>query len=111
MVNNEEVTFIDLLNSSYKINKHEAESLKLLFAAGDKITQPSDEVKRILNERGEVSLTHLCREAIRNHLLELDPHTHLFDRVPRLGLPAALQSYLLYHQTLGDDADDSNTIK
>ena len=95
-------TFIDLLNSCYKINKHETQFLKLLFAAGDKITQPSDEVKRILNELGEVNLSHLCREIIRNHLLELDPHTHLFGRVPRLGLPAALQSYLLYHQTLGE---------
>ena len=32
-------------------------------------------------------LKHICREAIRKHLLNLDPHTHLFGRVPRLGLP------------------------
>ena len=106
MVNNEG-TFIDLLNSYYTINKHQASSLKLLFAAGDKITEPSDEVKRVLHEASKC-LKHLCRETIRNHLLELDRHTHLFGRVPRLGLPDALQSYLLYHQTLGDDADDAD---
>ena len=114
-VNNKGGTFIDHLNSIYNINKHKAESLKLLFAAGYKITWPSREVKRVLNELGEMNLSHLCREVIRNHLLELDPHTHLFGRVPRLGLPAALQSYLLYHQTLDDDTDDgdgdSNTMK
>ena len=34
---------------------------------------------------------------IREHLLHLDPHTHLFGRVPRLGLPAALTDYLLFN--------------
>ena len=34
-------------------------------------------------------LMGMCREVIRKHLLELDPYTHLFGRVTRLGLPAA----------------------
>ena len=47
-------------------------------------------------------LKHLCRECIRKHLLELDPHTHLFYRVPKLGLPRTLCSYLLYDMAIGD---------
>ena len=50
-------------------------------------------------------LMGMCRKKIREHLLELDPHTHLFGRVPRLGLPAALVKYLVYDQSLDDDMD------
>ena len=51
-----------------------------------------------------LQLKHLCREVIRKHLLHLDPHQHLFGRVPRLGLPSALTSYLLYNLSLKVDA-------
>ena len=37
---------------------------------------------------------------IRKHLLKLDPHQHLFKRVPKLGLPSALSRYLLYNVAL-----------
>ena len=46
------------------------------------------------------NLSHLCREAIRKHLLKVDRHTNLFDRVPRLGLPRSLTEYLLYDMSL-----------
>ena len=56
-----------------------------------------------------LSLKHLCREAIRKHLLELDPHSHLFGRVPKLGLPTLLNEYLLYDVTFeNDDQNCSN---
>lgn len=42
------------------------------------------------------SLKELCREVIRRCLLELDPFRCLFQRIPLLGLPQALVSYLLY---------------
>ena len=45
-------------------------------------------------------LKHLCRMAIRKHLLKLDPHTHLFDRVPKLGLPFLLTDYLLFNMSI-----------
>ena len=54
------------------------------------------------------NLKHLCREAIRKHLLKLDPHTHLFDRVPRLGLPSLLTEYLLYDMSLDVPAEDED---
>ena len=47
-------------------------------------------------------LKYLCREAIRKHLLNLDPHTHLFGRISRLGLdlPKSLIEYLLFYMSL-----------
>ena len=55
-----------------------------------------------------VVLKHICREAIRKHLLELDPHSHLFGRIPRLGLPHPLKQYLLYEMSLDSDSDDDS---
>ena len=48
----------------------------------------------------EVSLSVLCRRTIRKHLLDLDPHTHLFYRVPKLGLPQLLSSYLVFNLSI-----------
>ena len=75
--------------------------MTLLFAAGETI-----EGKITYSDRWkhrEVDLNDLCREAIRKHLLEMDLHTHLFDRVPKLGLPRSLCGYILYNQTLDED--------
>ena len=78
------------------------EQIKLLVAAGEKIQ--SDESMKAVQDCGfmeppkEPSLMNITRCAIREHLLELDPHGNLFARVPRLGLPTALQRYLLYDQ-------------
>ena len=47
-------------------------------------------------------LKHLCRQAVRKHLLNLDPHEHLFSRVPKLGLPLPLTRYLLFNFSLED---------
>ena len=47
-------------------------------------------------------LKHLCREAIREQLIRLNPHSHLFHRVPHLGLPSSITYYLLYGQSLPD---------
>ena len=87
------------------------EQINLLFAAGEKIR--SDEVLKAVQDCGfiepsqEPSLMNITRCAIREHLLELDPHENLFVRVPRLELPAALQRYLLFDQRL-DEGDDEN---
>lgn len=48
----------------------------------------------------KTQLKHMCRESTRNHLLDLDPYTHLFNRIPQLGLPSSLIAYLLYHMSL-----------
>ena len=64
-----------------------------LYAAGETIDKTEAQV---LDDLKELSLKHLCREAIRKHLLVIDPHQHLFYRIPRLGLPGSLSRYLLY---------------
>ena len=48
-------------------------------------------------------LKHLCREAIRKHFIRLNPHSHLFNRIPRLGLPPSVTYYVLYGQSLPDE--------
>ena len=84
----------------------------LLFAAGETVPQT---VARLFPHNGHIVvnamdylpqikiyfyLNQLCRETIRKYLLELDPHTNLFDRIPRLGLPKPLTEYLLYYTSL-----------
>ena len=95
-----------LLRSGDKINKSwcywhgylrpEKQAVELLLAAGDKhwLNYPQTKADDLMG---------MCREVIREHLLKLDPHTHLFGRVTRLGLPAALTSYLVFDQSLDDD--------
>ena len=56
----------------------------------------------------ELFLNKCAEKHIRKHLLELDPHTHLFDLVPTLGLPELLSAYLLYNISLDDDDDDDS---
>ena len=86
----------------------------LLFAAGEtidgttvergdyygngKVQVPIPEF--LLHQDLRFCLKHLCREAIRKHLILLDPHTHLF----------ALQEYLLYDMSLDDRDDDDCNI-
>ena len=53
-----------------------------------------------------VSLQSISKEAIRTHLLRLDPNNHLFGRIPKLGLPLSLVKYLLYQVSL--DSEESS---
>ena len=82
----------------------------ILFAAGEKYDDEDIEmVPDILKEIcDQFQLKHICREAIRKHLLDLDPHQHLFGRIPKFGLPSALVQYLLYNRSL--DNDDNHDL-
>ena len=81
----------------------------ILHAAGER--HDDDDFKMfpdILKEQCVQSqLKHICRDTIRKHLLDLDPHQHLFYRVPQLGLPSILVRYLLYNMSLDNDDDHS----
>ena len=44
----------------------------------------------------KLNLKHTCREAIRKHLLHLDRHANLFNRIPKLELPSLVVEYLLF---------------
>ena len=83
--------------------KEQRKQIRLLFAAGEK------SLHHYLELRTEVNLSHLCRDVIREHLLELDPHENLFVRVPRLGLPVALQSYLVFDETTDVTAEEEES--
>ena len=57
-----------------------------------------------------MSLQSICREAIRAHLLTINPNSHLFNRVPRLGLPLSLVNKMLYDVTLdGEESSDDES--
>ena len=82
----------------------------ILHAAGERYDVEDFEMfPDILKEQYiQFPLKHICREAIRNHLLDLDPYQHLFYRIPQLGLPSILVRYLLYNMSL--DNNDENSV-
>ena len=84
-------------------NKHEVriEIAKLMLAAGEVLECTASNVWYhwwcVLKQANkELRLKHMCRKAIKKHLIDLNRHQHLFDRIPKLNLPRQLTSYLLY---------------
>ena len=59
----------------------------ILFAAGENSAKLAESLKP---QKG-TNLKHICSDGIRKHP---------FDRVPRLGLPAALTDYLLFNMSI-----------
>ena len=84
----------------------ERKVVRILLAAGERASDNSGQMVEAAKPVKELTLMELSIEAIRNHLLKLDPHTHLFGRVPKLGLPSLLTEYLLYGASLDDDSDN-----
>ena len=66
------------------------ETYVLLYVAGQKFDS-SEEPDYSLD------LKHLCRKAIRTHLINVGSRLNLFCKVPLLGLPPRLVSYLLFN--------------
>ena len=84
----------------YNSSKGNDDICLLLYAAGETIDGSTDAEKLpdcLKFKALQLNLKHLCREGIRNHLLDLDPHTHLFGRIPQLRLPSSLTKFLLYN--------------
>ena len=89
----------------------------LMFAAGeilndddlDKMSTEEKDSLQIFEIRHENRkmdyLRHLCRKAIRKHLLKLNPYLHLFNRIPQLGLPHVETQYLLFDMSLDLESD------
>ena len=78
-----------------------------LDAAGERVYGSVAE-RMLAEERPKVPehLQHLCREAIREHLFYLDPHTHLFGRISEMELPKSLIGYMLFDVSLKLDDKD-----
>ena len=87
----------------------------LLYVAGEQVDSTTLEKNELLGDITPVeiaeylqftdlklSLKHMCRQSIRKHLIQLNPHLHLFDRLNKLGLPSLLNDYLLYGFSLDD---------
>ena len=78
---------------------------RLLRAAGDTsylraLNSHDPDAKEQQNLR--LTLRHICRETIRNHLIELNS-INLFVKVPRLGLPLSPARFLLYNESVSKD--------
>ena len=86
----------------------EAELITLFFAAGETVDDHPVKVSDYLDPPSDISLSHICREAIREHLLQVDLHGNLFYRSHQLGLPSALWEYLVYNISLNDDNINNN---
>ena len=96
------------------VDEDQSDLYKLLHAAGETIDGPIRlnfnylcgyikhiEIPEYFQELKEnLDLKDLCREAIRKHLIDVDPHENLFVRIPRLGLPSLIVDYLLYDCSL-----------
>ena len=76
----------------------------LLYSAGETLEgTEEDKIPEVLKfEEEKFQLKHMCRMAIRGHLLSLDPHSNLFGRIPELGLPAIVTEYLLFNMSLDE---------
>ena len=87
----------------------------LLYVAGEQMDNTTLEKNELLGDITPVEiaeylqfndlklgLKHMCRQIIRKHLIFLNPHLHLFDRLHKLGLPPLLRDYLLYGFSLDD---------
>ena len=87
----------------YEVN-YEA-PIMLLYAAGETLdgTEEDKIPEELKFEEEKLQLKHICREAIRKHLLKLDSHSNLFSRIPELGLPSILTEYLLCNQSLDEE--------
>ena len=88
--------------------------VRLLFAAGEVggviLVNKQAQTGYLIREGRSLCLMKICRSAIREHLLGLDLNENLFLRVPRLGLPKLLCSYLLFNMQIDDDDDDDDII-
>ena len=78
------------------------EVTKLLFAAGEKVDGITYSVVECIRKEMDtvLNLKHLCRETIRKHLINIQPHVHLFERTPQLEVTSSLVKYLLYDLSL-----------
>ena len=87
----------------YPSNSVRDDLIELIYVGGGNIGYERETVKRSLTqaELGTVPyLSHLCHDAIRQHVLHLHPRVNLFFTVPQIGHPVALENFLLYDRSI-----------
>ena len=80
----------------------------LLFAAGESLDISKNDSRKhekraprsLSSLKQRFSLKCMCREAIRTYLINLNPHSHLFNRVPEREIPSTQKDFLLYNISL-----------
>ena len=86
----------------------------ILFAAGETINSDlmGTDFKPPTFMKPSLNLKDICRHEIRNHMIKINPHLHLFHRVPKLGLPPSLVRYLLFGVSLleEDVSEDATNV-
>ena len=98
---------LNALKHSIRLAK-EPNLILLLFAAGESLNISLKDTKThgictphyLSGPRQRFSLKNTCREAIRKYLIYLNPHSHLFNRVPELEIPSTLKEFLLCNISL-----------
>ena len=70
--------FLQKIRSYHPVN-YRRQVLPLFSSAGERLGDTKN--------KNQLNLRALCRNTIREHLLDLDPHENLFVRVPRLEIP------------------------
>ena len=73
---------------------YEDDFLRLAFVAGADMARPAS-----LDNDDPLNLQDLCRKFIRGHMMRLSK-VNLFYRVARLGLPKAMEKFLLYEESI-----------
>ena len=96
--------------ATYQEQMDHKNTATLLYAAGETLedTDVDKTPEELQFEDKKLQLKHICREVIRKHLLKLDPHQHLFRRIPHLGLPSMVTEYLLFNMSLDVNSDDDH---
>ena len=84
----------------------------LLYATGETldgitVDKHDDNTSCVLDylDKREINLKELCRETIRQHLLNLNRHHCLFNKIPQLGLLKLLTQYLLCNMSLDTNVE------
>ena len=78
-------------------NDDTQELIMTLCASGEKVSDFAPDFVKEMTLKATLNLKDLCRISIRRRLIEVEPNTHLFTRIPQLGLPSSLVTYLLYN--------------
>ena len=106
------INFLDTSNSSalqhyfkHSGGRFNSQTTLLLVVAGEHY--PDIPVSHVMDITDwKLCLKHQCREAIRRHLVDVNPHGNLFVRIPLLGLPSVITRYLLFNVSLVTEEND-----
>ena len=93
--------------SRYSRSHEDQRKIKELLSATEEEDKLHLNLHSHLSRPSEINLMNICRRVIRQHLLRMD-NVNLLYKVLRLGLPNALESYLLYDIPQEDDQDDDD---